>query len=476
MDKSSSIKNKSNRLMVNINRAFVKLSLALTVLSIAICLFSGFDIKNNLLIFSSVSAVVFALSYIICYYLYKFCNKNKSEKVKKDPLFAQIILMLRFISFVVGFCLVVYGANLIHSGNDIGFLLFPCIVLCQLLLNSNKIMSHLSTFCENLSAGIFAAYVYIAMSYGLSLNILQFFILTFIFNILQEFFYYFFDVKKHKNEPTPFEELFKIRLKYLLRNTLIYVILYALSFLLIYCNILQSLLSSDITNFLLQTLPIVISIISIIIAYVQAFSTKKISDNYDFNTIINGKDYLAAMTKDNSDANFQKALVYVTNEMTAKKGYARDDGEDYYLHPVNVATILQNAGYTNSNLLCTALLHDCIEDLPNCTKQTIENLTNKEVANNVDILSKKPNIDYHISENFSSYMDNILSNEHACLVKIADRLHNMSTIKNTSKEKQMRKIKETKEHFIPFIDKAKTLYPSHIPFFEKAKIFFTELE
>lgn len=124
MDKSSSIKAKSGRFMVNANRWLLKFAFAFAVLSAVVVLFVGLDFTDPTLVFSTGTSVVFALAYAICYYLYKFYNKTKTEMIKKDPLLGQIRVMCHVISFIVGLILICLGADLVHQGKMWGILCF----------------------------------------------------------------------------------------------------------------------------------------------------------------------------------------------------------------------------------------------------------------------------------------------------------------------------------------------------------------
>ncbi len=476
MNKSSNIKAKSGRLMVNINRAILKCAFGLGILTTVIVYFIGLDFTNGALIFAGSSSVIFGLSYAICYYIYKYYNKTKTEAIKKDPLLAQIKICTRILGFITGLIILCLGANALHNDNLWGLVGIIGIIPLQTLLVSTKLMSHLSTGFENLGAGIFFCFVYYSVIVGLDLFALLFFGLTLVCLVLQEVFYYFFDIKKHDREHTTTKELILIRTKYFSRNAMLYVILYVLVALLVYSTLIHAVLSSDILNIIIQAIPLIISIISIALALMQTFDSNSQKEKKpDYNQVID----IDKFKKDNKDkftTNFAKSLDYCLNTLNTQNGHIRAEGIDYYYHCVNVANILKEQGKTNDDLLCTALLHDCIEDIEDCTKETIKNLTNEHVAHSVALLTKAPDIDYKLPENTKKYLDKILTDENASLVKIADRLHNMSTLKNVSPEKATRKINETKSLFLPFLERALIIYPDHTAFWLSAKEFFLDLK
>lgn len=133
-------------------------------------------------------------------------------------------------------------------------------------------------------------------------------------------------------------------------------------------------------------------------------------------------------------------------------GQKRISGDDYILHPLNVALILTDISM-DAPCMAAALLHDTIEDA-DATKEEIEDLFGSEVALLVDGVTKINKI------NFSSDSEASAANQRKILVglsedvrviiiKLADRLHNMRTLNVLSEEKQKKKAKETLEILTP---------------------------
>jgi len=166
-----------------------------------------------------------------------------------------------------------------------------------------------------------------------------------------------------------------------------------------------------------------------------------------------------------------KALKLVINEMNSENGFARHDGSHYYHHLVDVAQTLINFGVRNENIITASLLHDYIEDVKGVTEKMIESLFNKEVAYMVGLLTKKRNVDYHNNkEEMEIYLNNIFQNEGASLIKVADRIHNFSSMRSaTSPEHKMRQVVNTKEFFIPFFKRCRNEYVEFSHFFFHAK-------
>lgn len=133
-------------------------------------------------------------------------------------------------------------------------------------------------------------------------------------------------------------------------------------------------------------------------------------------------------------------------------GQKRISGDDYILHPLNVALILTEIS-ADAPCMAAALLHDTIED-SDATKEEIEKLFGSEVALLVDGVTKLNKINFTSdSEASAAYQRKILvglsEDVRVIIIKLADRLHNMRTLDVMSEEKQKKKAKETLEILTP---------------------------
>lgn len=134
------------------------------------------------------------------------------------------------------------------------------------------------------------------------------------------------------------------------------------------------------------------------------------------------------------------------------EGQMRLSGEPFFRHPYEVASILIDLGLDISTVIA-GLFHDSVED----TEFTIEQLGKEfgvEVASLVEGVTKVNTVDFsskedHQAENLRKMLLAMSSDIRVILVKLADRLHNMRTLKYQSKEKQMEKAKETLEIYAP---------------------------
>ena len=133
-------------------------------------------------------------------------------------------------------------------------------------------------------------------------------------------------------------------------------------------------------------------------------------------------------------------------------GQMRHSGEPYFTHPVAVAAILTEMRLDDATII-TALLHDTIEDTKS-TYSEVARLFGQEVAELVDGVTKLTNLQLSSAqskqaENFRKLFFAMSKDLRVILVKLADRLHNMRTIRSMKPEKQAQKARETMEIFAP---------------------------
>ena len=134
------------------------------------------------------------------------------------------------------------------------------------------------------------------------------------------------------------------------------------------------------------------------------------------------------------------------------EGQVRHSGEPYFSHPVAVAAILTEQSLDDATII-TALLHDTIED----TKASYPLVADKfgsEIADLVDGVTKLTNlqlssVETRQAENFRKLFIAMSKDLRVILVKLADRLHNMRTIKSMRPDKQIQKARETMDIYAP---------------------------
>lgn len=141
----------------------------------------------------------------------------------------------------------------------------------------------------------------------------------------------------------------------------------------------------------------------------------------------------------------------------AHKGVRRLSGEPYIMHPIAVAKIVCCEIGLGSTSICSALLHDVVEDT-DYTVEDIENMFGPKIAQIVDGLTKISGGIFgdHASaqaENFKKLLLTMSDDIRVILIKIADRLHNMRTLGSQAVNKQYKIAGETLYIYAPLANR-----------------------
>ena len=137
----------------------------------------------------------------------------------------------------------------------------------------------------------------------------------------------------------------------------------------------------------------------------------------------------------------------------AHKGVRRLSGEPYIMHPIAVAQIACSEIGLGSTSICSALLHDVVEDT-DYTVEDIENIFGPKIAQIVDGLTKISGGIFGEqasaqAENFKKLLLTMSDDIRVILIKIADRLHNMRTLDSQPANKQYKIAGETLYIYAP---------------------------
>jgi GTP pyrophosphokinase len=131
-------------------------------------------------------------------------------------------------------------------------------------------------------------------------------------------------------------------------------------------------------------------------------------------------------------------------------GQLRKSGDPYITHPLAVATILAELGM-NTETLCAALLHDTIEDTP-YTLAELHREFGDEIAELVDGVTKLDKVKYGDAAQAETVRKMVVAMSRdirVLVIKLADRLHNMRTLRYLPRPKQEQKSREVLEIFAP---------------------------
>ena len=152
-------------------------------------------------------------------------------------------------------------------------------------------------------------------------------------------------------------------------------------------------------------------------------------------------------------AKIKKAYAYAEK---AHSGQVRISGEAYIIHPLNVAYILTGL-HLDDETICAALLHDVVEDTC-ATLEEMESMFGKNVMELIDGVTKLGRIEYMSKEdvkleNYRKMFLAMAKDIRVIMIKLADRLHNMRTLKCMREDKRRRIAKETIEVYAPLANR-----------------------
>jgi GTP pyrophosphokinase len=164
-------------------------------------------------------------------------------------------------------------------------------------------------------------------------------------------------------------------------------------------------------------------------------------------------DQVASYYKEADLALIEKAYIFSAK---VHQGQVRLSGEPYLNHPLSVAKILSDLKLDEYSI-ATGLLHDTVEDTY-ATLEEIADLFGKEIASLVDGVTKISRISFasyedQQAENFRKMLLAMSKDIRVILIKLADRTHNMRTLKFLPAEKQKQMAQETLDIYTPLANR-----------------------
>ncbi len=154
------------------------------------------------------------------------------------------------------------------------------------------------------------------------------------------------------------------------------------------------------------------------------------------------------------DKQYDLSKIITAYEFAAKahEGQKRSSGQPYIIHPLAVSYILLELGM-DTDTICSAMLHDVVEDTP-VTLEELKKLFGQDVAMLVDGVTKLNQIpifnkEEQRAENVRKMLLAMSEDIRVIIIKLADRLHNMRTLKFRPDAKQRNTAHETMNIYAP---------------------------
>jgi GTP pyrophosphokinase len=167
---------------------------------------------------------------------------------------------------------------------------------------------------------------------------------------------------------------------------------------------------------------------------------------------MNLEQYIAKIEQYNPRLDTTEVIKAYNFAEQAHRGQFRKSGEPYFIHPIEVSLILAELEMDEHTII-GSLLHDVVEDTE-VTREEIEKMFGADVALLVDGVTKLGKIHYESkeerqAENLRKMLLAMAKDVRVILIKLADRLHNMRTLKFMTDAKKKEKAAETLEIYAP---------------------------
>ena len=162
-------------------------------------------------------------------------------------------------------------------------------------------------------------------------------------------------------------------------------------------------------------------------------------------------DMVACLPKAPNEADREQMRAAFNLANYSHRYQRRKSGEPYMYHPIAVARICAEEIGLGPTAICAALLHDVVEDTP-VTLADIQDQFGDRIAKMVGGLTKLDSAyvdESHQAANFKKVLSTLVEDVRIVLIKMADRLHNMRTIKSMPEHKQFKIAAETSYIYAP---------------------------
>ena len=167
-------------------------------------------------------------------------------------------------------------------------------------------------------------------------------------------------------------------------------------------------------------------------------------------------DLISTIKKSNKRTDIKTVIKAYNYAFSHHGEQKRKSGDPYIIHPLNVANIIAGLGL-DTETICAALLHDVVEDT-DVTRDDLVKEFGKEITEIVDGVTKLQKIQYSDKkeeqvENYRKMFLAMGKDIRVILIKLADRLHNMRTLKYLTRDRQLAIAKETMELYAPLANR-----------------------
>lgn len=167
-------------------------------------------------------------------------------------------------------------------------------------------------------------------------------------------------------------------------------------------------------------------------------------------------DLITTIKKNNKIADIKMVTRAYNYALLHHGDQKRKSGEPYIIHPLNVANILAGLGM-DTTTVCAALLHDVIEDTDSTHQDLVKDF-GSEITEIVEGVTKLQKLQYtdreeQQVENYRKMFLAMGKDIRVILIKLADRLHNMRTLKYLTRDRQLAISKETMDLYAPLANR-----------------------